>query len=278
MRANDVHLYPTVHLLYALSDSQGLFANYSERIERPDPNSLNPFLVISSPLSESQGNPHLKPEQTQDFETGWQYSAGGASYIATAYYKLNTGGFATISTDIGNALFLATEQNLTRSRDAGFELVASGRLPHGFSYNLSGNYRWNEIDGSPLDFTVTKSGSTLGGNGSINWHADPRRLFPVQLLSPGPHLHPPGSFQERRPTINLGYRRRLSDHLAFLATANDIFQTSGVKSASDSPFLHGHGVSPDHDRALYLSLVFTFGGRREQQPNFDYGDAGGGAR
>ena len=277
VRANDVHLYPTVHLLYALTDSQGLFANYSERIDRPDPNSLNPFLVIYSPLAESQGNPHLKPEQTQDFETGWQYSAGGASYIATAYYKLNTGGFASINTDIGNGVFLTTNQNLTRSRDAGFELVASGRLPHGFSYNLSGVYHWNEIDGSPLDFTVTRSGSTISGNGSINWQADTADYLQLNFSVPGRTFTPQG-YQERQPTINLGYRRKLSDTLAFIATANDVFQTSGSRSVSDSPLLHGHGESNDHDRALYLSLVLTFGGgRRQQPPAFEYGDQGGGA-
>ena len=269
------HLYPTVHLLFALSDRQGLFANYSERIDRPDPNSLNPFLVIYSPLAESQGNPHLKSEQTQDFGTGWQYSADGASYIATAYYKLNTGGFASINTDIGNGVFLTTEQNLTRSRDAGFELVASGRLPHGVSYNLSGVVHWNEIDGSPLDFTLTRSGSTVSGNGSINWQADPADYLQFNFSAPGRTFTPQG-YTERRPTINLGYRRKLSDKLAFVATANDVFQTAGQRSVTDSPLLHGHGESDQHDRALYLSLVFTFGGgRRQQQPNFDYGDAGG---
>ncbi|HWE45176.1 MAG TPA: outer membrane beta-barrel family protein [Caulobacteraceae bacterium] len=269
VRERDVHLYPTLHLLYALTDSGSLFANYSERIDRPDPNSLNPFLAIYGPLSESQGNPHLKPEQTQDFETGWQYSKGGTSLIATAYYKLNTGGFASINTDIGGGVSLTTEQNLTRSRDAGFELAASGRLPHGFSYNLSGVYHWNEIDGSPLDFTLTRRGSTVSGKATINWQADPADYLQFNLSAAGRNFTPQ-AYTAPRPVINLGYRRKIDDHLSVLATALDVFQTGGQRGVTDSPLLNGHSNYNIRDRAFFLSLVLTFGGNNRRPPDFDY--------
>ena len=203
-RSSDTHLYPTLHLSYAVNDDQQLLFSYSERIQRPDARSFNPFIDVTGPFSENQGNPFLKPQQTQDFETSWQAHAGGQFFIASIYYKLNTGGLTSVTTDTGGGVLLTTQENLTRSKDAGLELVASGKLPYGFSYNLSGNVYWNEIDGAALAFTETRSDTTLAGRGTINWQADPKDYLQLNLSLTGRTLMPQG-FSERGPQVHLGF-------------------------------------------------------------------------
>ncbi|HWE45175.1 MAG TPA: outer membrane beta-barrel family protein [Caulobacteraceae bacterium] len=281
VKSNDLHLYPTLHLSYTLDDAQTLMASYSERIQRPDDRSFDPFVRINGPFSESAGNPHLKPEQVQDYEGSWQYHGGGQFYIATLYYKQHTGGVTTITTDVGDSVLLTTDENLTRSKDAGLELVASGKLPHGLAYNISGNVYWNEIDGSALGFTETRSDTTVAGRASINWQADPNDFLQINLSARGRTLTPQG-FTETKPTVNLGYRRKFTEKLSGLITVQDLFDTGGEKTVYDSPLLRGGNDFHQHDRAVFLGLTMTFGASprgRPQQPDFDYGDQtpGGGS-
>jgi outer membrane receptor protein involved in Fe transport len=277
VRSSDVHLYPTLHLSYAVNDNQQFLFNYSERIQRPDARSFNPFVDVTGPFSANQGNPHLKPQQTQDFETSWQTRTGGQFYIATLYYKQNTGGLTSITTDTGGGFLLTTQENLTRSKDAGLELVASGRLPHGFSYNLSGNVYWNEIDGAALAFTETRSDTTRAGRGTINWQADPKDYLQVNLSVAGRTLMPQG-YAERGPQMNFGYQRKLTDKLMLVATVQNALDTASYKTVYDSPTLRGFSNRENHNRAVFLGVSFTFGAApkgRQQQPDFDFGDQPG---
>ena len=277
-RTSDTHLYPTLHLSYAVNDAQQLMFSYSERIQRPDAQSFNPFIDVTGPFSEHQGNPLLKPQQTQDFETSWQAHAGGGFYIATLYYKSNTGGVTTVTADTGGGVLLTTQENLTRSKNAGLELIGSGKLPYGFSYNLSGNVYWNEINGTALAFTETRSDTTFAGRGTINWQADPKDYLQLNLSFAGRTLMPQG-YSTRGAQVNLGYRRKLSDQLMLVATVQNPFDTATNTVVYDSPTLRGRSVSEDHNRAVFLGLSFNFGATpkgRSQQPDFDYGDQPGG--
>ena len=235
VKADDVHLYPTLDLAYAINDTQELRASYGERIQRPDSGELDPFLRVYGPFAEAQGNPFLKPEQTQDFEGSWHYRGGGQFYIATVYYKINTGGVTEITSDVGNGVYLTTPENLTKSQDAGLELVASSKLSHGVSYNVSGNIYWNEIDGSALGFTQTRSrGTTVAGRGTINWQADPSDLMQATIAIRGRSLTPQGYSENRRLAVNLGYSHKVNDRLRFVATVQDLFDTAGQKNVLES--------------------------------------------
>ena len=278
VHSSDTRLYPTLHLSYALTDAQQLLFSYSERIQRPDSQAFDPFIRVTGPFSETQGNPLLKPQQTQDFETTWQAHAGGGFYIATLYYKSNTGGVTTVTTDTGGGVLLSTQENLTRSKNAGLELIGSGRLPYGLSYNLSGNVYWNQIDGAALAFTETRSDTTAAVRGTINWQADPKDYLQVNVSVAGRTLMPQG-YSERGPQVNFGYRRKLTDKLMFVATVQNPFDTANNTVVYQSQTLRGRSETIDHNRAVYLGLSFNFGATprgRQQQPDFDYGDQGGG--
>lgn len=49
--------YPSLHTGYKLSDTQTLSANYSHRVQRPQPQDLNPYPVYQDPQNYFAGNP-----------------------------------------------------------------------------------------------------------------------------------------------------------------------------------------------------------------------------
>jgi outer membrane receptor protein involved in Fe transport len=132
------HLYPSLHLGYTLSQTQSLTANFSKRVQRPQPQDLNPYPIYIDPKNFAAGNPDLKPQVTDSYELGYQYRKGPNSYLATAYYRESRDGVTNVTYDLGDGTFLNTRENLAKSRNGGLELVANGKLTPKLSYNVSG--------------------------------------------------------------------------------------------------------------------------------------------
>ena len=196
--------YPTLHLAYKLSDAQQLTLSYSRRVQRPNPSDLDPFRFVQG-FSAQQGNPSLQDQQTQSFEAGWQYKQGSALYLATAFYRSSEHGMTQITTDLGDGVLLDTPQNLSRSQNAGLELVAGDHLTKTLSYSVSANLYYTEIEPEGLAFPARRSAVALGGRASVSWQAAKNDLFQVNAQLTAKKLTPQGVI-EPMPLIFLGYR------------------------------------------------------------------------
>jgi len=267
-------LYPSLHAAYRLSDAQQLILSYSHRVQRPNPQDLNPFRFVGT-LSARQGNPDLKPQQTDSYEAGWQYKAGAATYLATLYYRHNEHGVTDVVTDLGGGFLLSSKANLASSRNAGLELVANGRFWKDFSYNVSTNLYWNEIDasgvppGPGLGFGATRSAFTVGGRGSLSWQATPKDLFQINVQQNAKRLLPQG-FQDPMTLVFLGYRHKFDDSLSAVVTAQDPFDHYRFRQVLDSPGLHEMDVGRGSIRAVFVGLNWSFGAAQKRPPTFDF--------
>ena len=63
-------LFPTVNLIYELSENQNISLGYNRRINRPRGWFINPFPSRSSRTNIFQGNPDLDPAFANAFELG----------------------------------------------------------------------------------------------------------------------------------------------------------------------------------------------------------------
>ena len=70
----DIRVNPSLHLDRPLGDSGKLSAGVSRRINRPDPEALNPFFDSQDIHNLRAGNPNLRPQDTWSFEFGYLYS------------------------------------------------------------------------------------------------------------------------------------------------------------------------------------------------------------
>ncbi|MBS0296433.1 MAG: TonB-dependent receptor [Proteobacteria bacterium] len=267
-------LYPTLHLGWKIDDDQSLTASYSERIQRPYGQDFNPFRIVYSPTSVRSGNPDLMPQETQSFEGIWQYRHSGMFYLATLYWRQTKNGFEDVTTDLGGGVLYTTRENVGRSRNGGLELVANGKLGSTLSYNVSTNTYWREIDASGLGLAV-RSGWTTNGRGSLNWQATPKDLLQAQSYFSAGTVQAQGR-QGAFGVLNLGYRHKFSDSLSFVATGRDVLHTARFDSTIDTPTLKQQEHYRPDQRAVYVGLAWTFGGRSPRDNQFDYGNGGGG--
>ena len=275
-------IYPSLHLAYKLADNQQLILSYSHRVQRPSPQDLNPFRFVGT-FSAREGNPDLKPQQTDSYEAGYQYRTGGTFYLGTLYYRQNQNGVTDVVSEIGNGILLTRKENLASSRSAGLELVANGRLGKTLSYNVSTNLSWNEIDasgislgpGPGLGFELTRSAFAVGGRASLNWQATPKDLFQVNVQDNAKRLLPQG-FIEPMVLTFLGYRHKFSDSLSGVVTVQDPFDTYRFRQTIESPALREQQEGRARIQAAYVGLSWTFGAAQKRPQTFDFGQQPGG--
>ncbi|MDQ0465310.1 outer membrane receptor protein involved in Fe transport [Caulobacter ginsengisoli] len=267
---SDLKAYPTLHLAWKLDDSRTVTASYSRRIQRPNPFDYNSFRFMVDPVNYRSGNPNLRPQQTDSFELGYELRRGPSRYLATLFYRENQGGVADVAASLGGGVFLATRQNLADSRSLGVELVATGRFSPSLTYNLSSTVARIELDSFGPGFPPTRSIWAVSGRGNLNWQASPDDLVQLNVFAQGKRLTSQG-LGEPMAGVNLGYRRRLTDQLAFVLTAQDLFGTFGDRLTLGTPILKDRVRTRFDTRQVMIGLSWTFAGGKPREPNFDYG-------
>ncbi|MBL8770638.1 MAG: TonB-dependent receptor [Phenylobacterium sp.] len=272
--SNDyVRLYPSLHLSHQLSEAQQLKASYSRRVQRPQAQDYNPFLVYVNPTNRFQGNPDLRPQVTDSFEAGYQYRKQGTILLATGYYRRTRDGVNDVYRDLGGGVILQSKANVGRAQSAGVELVANGRLPGRVTYNVSGNALWNEIDARDLGFGAgVRSAYTVFGRASLSWQATDKDFLQLQGFMNGKQLLSQG-YRKPRGGLNLGYRRKFSDQLSGVVTVQDLLDTQGYATVIDTPLFRERSRGESGNRAVLVGFTYTFGGRQRDQ-GFDFGGPG----
>lgn len=273
---DDVSLYPSLHLSYALSEDQKLKASYSRRIQRPQPGEYNPFRIYIDPQNYRMGNPNLKPQTTDSFEAGYEHRKGGAIYQATFYYRDVRDSVNDVVQNLGGGVFLTTRANVGESRVAGVEVVANGRLTRDLTFNVSGNAYWTELDGRGVGVGGAKrDGTTASGRANLSWQVTDKDFLQINGFLNGKRLSPQGHVQPMGG-VHLGYRRKVNDRLSLMVTAQDVFDTIRFKQVIDTPTLKEIQIFEPQARGVFVGFTYTFGGGRQRDPGFDFGGGGAG--
>ena len=98
-------LVPSVNLLNKLPNGNVLKLAYNRRIQRPSLQFLNPNLQASNPLIQTEGNPVLRPEYTNNYELGYSTLLKQANLNFSAFARNTSGSIQSVRTPLGNANF-----------------------------------------------------------------------------------------------------------------------------------------------------------------------------
>jgi hypothetical protein len=75
--------------------------------------------------------------------------------------------------------------------------------------------------------------------------------------------------------IDLGYRRKLTDKVSLVFTAQDLFRTFHARQVIDTPALRETTQTHFDTRQVRLALTWTFGGGRPRDPGFEFQNGSG---
>jgi len=120
---NYAQLFPTAFLLYKLNDNHTISFNYNKRIDRPNYESLNPFIIYVDPTFYKAGNPYLQPELSNTCELGYSYKQNISASVYFTRTNHNIG--AVLLQDDINKITIQTEQNMDHVDYYGLNINAS---------------------------------------------------------------------------------------------------------------------------------------------------------
>jgi outer membrane receptor protein involved in Fe transport len=265
--------YPSLHLAWKLDDARQLSASYSHRVQRPSPDQYNDFRFLLDPITFRSGSADLKPQETHSFELGFQYRKAPAIYLVTAYYRESSNGIADVTRDIGGGVFLIRQENVSKSRSAGLELVANGMIVRGLTYNVSANAYWTELDDRDRGFPDVRSAWTASGRGSVSWQVDANDFIQVSGFLNSRRLLPQG-YNKPTGMLNLGWRHKFDERVSLVVSAQDVLGTFRDRVVIDDPTLRSR-IKRDVDTTqLLVGVVWTFGGGRPRDQGFDFQQGG----
>ena len=267
---NDFGAYPSLHLEKPIGDDGKLFIGLSRRINRPDPEALNPFRDSQDIYNLRAGNPNLRPQDTWSYQVGYNGTAKALSYGLTAYYRFDKDSFTAVTVPVSGNVVLSTNANLPKSQSGGLEFSANGKLGKTFSYALSGDAFYAQIDATALGEPGLKSTTGLNLKASLDYHPTKVDTAQISFTRTDRRLTPQG-YIAAIDLVNLGYRRQLRPDLAAVVTVSDIFDAQRYTRFIDTPQLRETYTRHQLGRIAYVGLVYTFGTTKKAKPaGFDY--------
>jgi outer membrane receptor protein involved in Fe transport len=155
-------LFPTAFIQFKPSDKNSFVLNYGRRINRPDYEDLNPFILFLDKYTFEQGNPNLKPQFAHNIE----FTHSFKGFLNTTLNYTNT-------TDIINEVLeqntdrnetYVKKNNIAKQRQYGISVSAGGQIKKWWSGNLWANLYNNQYEGIVNGDFVKVGATTFQGN------------------------------------------------------------------------------------------------------------------
>lgn len=121
-----LNFFPTVFLTYKLSDLHSMGVSYGRRIERPQYELLNPFIVMLDTLTAEQGNPALRPQYANNF--GLNYTYNRSLQFSLDYSATNDVLSKLVHQAPGEKITIFMFQNISRLRTATASVTYSAAI------------------------------------------------------------------------------------------------------------------------------------------------------
>ncbi|MBN1541276.1 TonB-dependent receptor [candidate division KSB1 bacterium] len=218
-------LFPTAHFSYHFNREEQAMASYTRRIVRPRGWNLEPFITWVDAYNVRRGNPDLKPEYIDSYETGYQKNFGRNLFSVEGYYRVTHNKVERIQEVYQDNVMLGSVANVGRDYTFGTEVMLNLDLFRWWNINWMGNLYDYRIEGalSGEDFSRKSTNWSIRFNHSFRLIAGSRLQVNFMYNSPSE------SAQGRREDFtvtNLALKKSfLDDHLELIAQVRDVFST-----------------------------------------------------
>lgn len=273
LSGSDAYLdfHPSLHVQYALRETEKLTLSYSHRVSRPLPYQLNPFIRRIDAFNASAGNPQLRPQETHALEAEWERRGRTATLDASLYWRQNYNTIGEVDRFLTPDIALHSVENQGKSTSGGFELDMTGKVSSRTSWHLNGNMAYNRLQRTSAAGGDMRSGVTPVLKGNVDFRLTDKDLMQFSANWSGRQLTAQG-YRLANGTLNFGYRRKLRDDLILTATVSDILSSRQRIQVIDTPAFFGRSRSANQGRIVSFTLTRQLGGRPARENTFEYSE------
>lgn len=199
---------------------------YSKRINRPNPQNLNPFTDISDVRNVRTGNPRLQPEYIDSYEFNYFRKIKEHSISATLYYRYTKNLISRFrSLDSLTGVSTMTFINYSSSANTGLEIVVKNQFGKAVSSTTTFNYFNNKINGENIDAALQSTSNNWTVRTNISIKASKTTSLQITGMYMSAIRNPQGTFKGMSG-IDIGIRRDfMKGKLNLSVNITDVFDT-----------------------------------------------------
>ncbi len=267
---NYLGLFPTVNLIYEISETANVSVGYNRRINRPRGWFINPFPSRSSRTNVFQGNPDLDPAYANAFDIGYLKRWKELTFTSSVYYQRETNSFERIQEETGEV----TSDGIQIIRSIPINLSTNERIgaEAGMIYSP---VKWLRLNSSFNFFTFKTDGFFNGvdyGTENSSWFARLSSKFTlpakIDLQANSFYMGPRQNAQTKDKamfSLNLAMSKDLFKDKATLSlNVSDVFNSRKRRSFTQTPTFTSDSEFQWRQRQINLSLIYRFNQAKER--------------
>ncbi|HEY4107719.1 outer membrane beta-barrel family protein [Puia sp.] len=254
-------LYPSIYLTEKFDEDNDIHLNFSRRVNRPQWWQITPQTNYGNPLNPQQGNPRIRPENTNLFELAYNTQLSAVGFNTTLYVKNTLDPMMAFNKPLSNDTLLSTFENGNYSNTYGAEIIA--RFPIAKWWNATTNFNLYETDINADNLSQGLSNSGVSWFAKLNSDMKLFDTYTVQLT---------GNYNASRviaqgkvlPSggLDAAIKRDFLPHNAatLVLSLSDVFNTqrNDVDTYSQGVFFQNSITKPE-TRVLKVSFMYSFG-------------------
>ncbi|MBW2938044.1 TonB-dependent receptor [Aureisphaera sp. CAU 1614] len=270
---NFLGLFPTVNLVYELSERENVTLGYNRRINRPRNWFVNPFPSRSSEANVFQGNPDLNPAYASAFDLGYLKRWKQLTLTTSIYYQYETDSFERVQEETG----LVTPNGIPIIRTIPINLSTNTRIGFeaGVLYNPA---KWLRLNGSFNFFQFETEGDFNGvdyGAKNTSWFTRgsakvtlPAKIdWQTNVFYRGPYNNAQTEF-EGILSVDLAFSKDIiNDNATIGFNVSDLFNSRKRRSLTETSSFTSNSEFQWRERQFNLSFTYRFNQKKERQRN-----------
>ena len=252
-----VSLFPTAYISYKADSNNQFELNYGRRIDRPNYQSLNPFIFYSFQYNYSVGNPYLQPQFTNSIELKHSYK----NMIITTLAASSTTGEITdvLVADNTAGVVHTTQDNTGINKTVSLSVLFNKDLYKWWSMNASGSVFYMNYSGVLNTSNITNEGTgyvvslTNQFNFQKDWKAELVGYYVGRYVQSVIATVLPTAF------ISLGVSKKISKASTIKMSVEDPFYFSWARQQNALPGLYTSTTFRYSTRSVSLAYTYNFG-------------------
>jgi outer membrane receptor protein involved in Fe transport len=253
--------YPSVNVSRQSNDEVSWIASYSRRVNRPRGRSVTPFLDDSDSRNLRIGNPELRPEYTNSYEIGHQWSRKRKS-LTTSFFVKETNDLIQRYSNIDSAgIKTSSWWNQGSRRDEGIEVILMVPLPGSGQFRFTGSFYHLSNKVGDVEFASDAQGWSYNLNFFANqsWGADKQWKWQLNGMYRGPSVTPQGQFNGFAYMDANLQRKLLDGNLTIAIKLSDVFNTREWSYTSDFGNLYQENRFKRESQNIFLTATWKLG-------------------
>lgn len=259
-KQNYLDFFPNLSLSKTINPNNMLSISYARRIDRPNYQSLNPFVYYVDEYTYRAGNPYLKPQYLNEVALNYTFKR---MYSAELSYSHTSDIISEIaSQDNLSKVIYQTQGNISQLDNITLSLSIPVSITKWWQTYNSAQVYYNRYQGLYDGFQLDKGYTSFMVNTYQSfmlpegWKAELSGMYRSSMIMGPIEVSPMG-------LVSAGIEKSLWDGKASVKlNVQDIFQTMKFNGKMDFANLHLNSHFRMNDRAANLTFTWNFGNQK----------------